>query len=425
MLSAALRELYTRVPFGVRLGTDAMAAACARAGNPERAFASVHIAGTNGKGSVSALTEAAARASGLRTGLYTSPHLARFAERVRISGEVIDDDALAEALTAALRFGPDLTFFEVATLASLLAFRRAGVELAVLEVGLGGRHDATNVVGPPSLRLTAITRIALDHTDRLGADLPSIAREKAGIAKAGVPLVVGPVPPEVRAAIAEVALARGALPVWTEDEPGDDEPAGARDAPDETYPARNERLARRVCRALGLDAGSVQLGFDRARWPGRFEWLETPDGPWLFDAAHNPDGAQALTASIARDLAGNGSEPSVAPRGWPPGATLRERPLALVFGALADKDFAATLAILAPLTPRRFYAEPRSRAAAPPAALAALAGGQAMGTPADALCAARAAVGLRGVVLVCGSVSLVGEARALLLGEAMDPPVGM
>ncbi|HRG99791.1 MAG TPA: hypothetical protein PLR99_26275, partial [Polyangiaceae bacterium] len=253
MLSDALRELYTRVPFGVRLGTEAMAEACARAGNPERAFASVHIAGTNGKGSVSALTEGAARASGLRTGLYTSPHLARFAERVRVSGEVLADEALAEALAEALRLGPDLTFFEVATLAAFLAFRRAGVELAVLEVGLGGRHDATNVVAPPGVRLTAITRIALDHTDRLGPDLPSIAREKAGIAKAGVPLVVGPVPPAVRDAIAEVARARGALPRWADDAPADDH-----DALDQGYPARNERLARRVCRELGLDARATQ-----------------------------------------------------------------------------------------------------------------------------------------------------------------------
>lgn len=413
MLPLALRELFARVPFGVRLGTEAMAEACARAGNPERAFASVHIAGTNGKGSVSALTEGAARAAGLRTGLYTSPHLARFAERVRVAGEPLGDDALAEALLEALRLGPTLTFFEVATLAAFLAFRRAGVELAVVEVGLGGRHDATNVVGPPALRATVITRIALDHTDRLGADLPSIAREKAGIAKAGVPLIVGPVSPEVRSAIDEVAQARGALPQWADDEPAK--------ATAESYQARNERLASRVCRALGLDDRAVREGFGATRWPGRYEWLETDRGPWLLDAAHNPDGAGALAEAVALSL----DPGQAAPRGWPLGATLRDRPLALVFGALADKDFATTLAHLAPLTPLRFYAEPKSRAAAPASTLAALASGRPMATLEEALQAARAAVGPEGVVLVCGSISLVGEARARLLGEPMDPPVGM
>jgi len=207
-LEAALSRQYARVPLGMRLGLSPMREVCARAGHPERAFRAVHIAGTNGKGSVCAMVESITRATGIRTGLYTSPHLCRFAERIRVDGASIGDEALAALLTRALDEGPDLSFFETATLAAFLAFREAGVELAVLEVGLGGRLDATNVVPRPAT--AAITRIAFDHMDKLGSTLVEIAREKAGIAKPGLELLVGDVSPEVRAAIDEVARAHGA-----------------------------------------------------------------------------------------------------------------------------------------------------------------------------------------------------------------------
>src|ERR1700685_738067 len=145
-LAAVLRRLYERVPLGMRLGLGPMRDACARRGHPERAFSVVHVAGTNGKGSVCAMVESIARAHGLRTGLYTSPHLVRFAERIRIDGEPISDAALEAALAQALALGPDLSFFETATLAAFIALRNAKVELAVLEVGIGGRLDATNVI---------------------------------------------------------------------------------------------------------------------------------------------------------------------------------------------------------------------------------------------------------------------------------------
>src|SRR5580698_1143434 len=163
----------------MRLGLGPMRDACARMGHPEDAFAAVHVAGTNGKGSVCAMLESIARAQGLRTGLYTSPHLCRFAERIRIDGEPISDPQLADLLYGALHEGPDLSFFEVATLTAFLAFRQASVDVGILEVGLGGRLDATNVL--PQVRAAAITRIALDHADRLGPTLVDIAREKAGI----------------------------------------------------------------------------------------------------------------------------------------------------------------------------------------------------------------------------------------------------
>ena len=201
-LSRALHDLYARVPLGMRLGLDAMRAACTRAGNPELSFEVAHVAGTNGKGSTCAMVESMARAAGKKTGLYTSPHLCRFAERIRIDGEPISDETLADVLDRALDLGPELSFFEAATLAAFLAFRDANVDVAVVEVGIGGRLDATNVVARP--RVTAITRVALDHMDRLGDTLESIAREKAGIAKPGVAMVLGPMAHNVRAAALEV-----------------------------------------------------------------------------------------------------------------------------------------------------------------------------------------------------------------------------
>ena len=162
MLEDALARLYARIPLGMRLGLDPMRAACARLGHPERAFESVHVAGTNGKGSVCAMVESIARAAGLKTGLFTSPHLCRFAERIQIGGEPLDDATLTETLDRALDGAPELSFFETATLAAFLAFRDAKVDIAIVEVGIGGRLDATNVLPRP--RAAAITRIALDHT---------------------------------------------------------------------------------------------------------------------------------------------------------------------------------------------------------------------------------------------------------------------
>jgi len=165
----ALRSVYARIPLGMRLGLAAMEEACARLGHPEQAFPTVHVAGTNGKGSVAAMVEAIAREHGLRTGLFTSPHLARFAERIQIDGQPIGDGALLAVLERAITGGADLSFFETTTLAAFLAFREAKVDIAVVEVGLGGRLDATNVI--PSPRAACITRIAFDHMDKLGKSL--------------------------------------------------------------------------------------------------------------------------------------------------------------------------------------------------------------------------------------------------------------
>jgi dihydrofolate synthase/folylpolyglutamate synthase len=399
-----MEALYERVPLGMRLGLEPMRAACVKAEHPERAFQVAHVAGTNGKGSTCAMVEAMARAAGKKTGLYTSPHLCRFAERIRIDGEPISDEELADVLERALAFGPDLSFFETATLAAFLAFRDHKVDLAVLEVGIGGRLDATNVIPPP--RIAAITRIAFDHMDRLGNTLEEIAREKAGIAKAGVPILLGPMAPVVRAAALDVALAAGALPIVM----GDDPDAVTRDAIAlglrGTYQHDNARIASRIARELGIPDAARREGLAATCWPGRFEHVEVPRGPlggsWLLDGAHNPDGARALVLALA-ELS----------------------PSTVVFGVLADKAWSEMLDVLTSLPCPRIYVAPRGRAAADPTLLAAHAPGHVAASIPDALLSAQRDRRPGSPILVCGSLSLVGEARAHLLGIPEDPPVSL
>ncbi len=390
----ALRRLYERIPLGMRLGLEPMREASVRTGHPERAFPVVHVAGTHGKGSVSAMVEAIARSHGMRTGLYTSPHLCRFAERIRLDGEPVTDDALADLLGRALDEGPDLSFFETATLAAFLAFREARVDIAVVEVGLGGRLDATNVI--PTPRAAAITRIALDHTDRLGTTLVEIAREKAGIAKPGLDLVLGPMPPDVRAAIDEVAHAAGATTTML----ADSAPLPSVIGLAGTHQKDNARIAAELARRIGASARAIDDGLADVRWPGRLERI----GNVLLDAAHNPDGAEALAAHV-RTL------------GIPP-----ER-VSLVFGTLADKDWAPMLDTLAPLAKSRLYVAPSgaSRSAVDPSAMVARHAGTVSQSLPEALAASRQA----GLTVVAGSLVLVGQARALLLGLPRDPPVAL
>ena len=184
-LKPTLERLYARIPLGRKLGLDRVQAACQRFGNPERAFTAVHIAGTNGKGTVAAFVAAMGRAAGLKIGLYTSPHLHRFAERIMIDGAPIDEAVMVPLLNRVMDVAPDLTFFEVATVAAFVAFRDAGVQLAVLETGLGGRLDATNGIPPPPV--AAITRVSFDPMLDLGDTLGKIAVDPGRPVTGGVP----------------------------------------------------------------------------------------------------------------------------------------------------------------------------------------------------------------------------------------------
>jgi dihydrofolate synthase/folylpolyglutamate synthase len=422
-LPRALERLAPLVKRGMVPGLDAMRAALAASGDPQRAIPCVHVAGTNGKGSVSATVDAVLRASGLRVGLYTSPHLHRFVERVRVDGEPLGEPlaaALADAILREVDAGalPDLTFFEAATLLAWRAFEREGVAFAVLEVGLGGRLDATTVCAP---RVTAITRIALEHTAVLGTTLDAIAREKAGILKPGVPCVLGPglaraLNPEAREAIEQVARAVGA-PLY-------DAPTIAREGaavralwrgrelvlrPSLAGPWHAENLAvalgviDRLCDAgVAVSPAALAAGVASVRWPARMERI----GDVLLDAAHNPDGVAALVAAL-------------------PEVLQKAHLGAMVFGASRDKDYAPMMATLARvIDPSRWYlAAAAMQRAAEPEALASLMGGVACESPEAALALARARCAPGEVVLVCGSIFLVAAVRAALLGIAQDPSI--
>ncbi len=331
--------LFALEPFGIKFGLDNISIIVARLGHPERAFRSVHVAGTNGKGSVTAMVDAALRAAGHRSARYTSPHLVNLSERFVIDGRPVSDAALATAIGVVrdaidgLRADGGLdvqpTFFEATTAVAFELFRGAHVDVAVLEVGLGGRLDATNVVCPPGLLATAITSIAFDHQLYLGTTLREIAIEKAGIIKHRTPVVVGPLEPDAAAAIADVAASREALLIRATVSDCDGMVIGLAGA----HQRSNAAVAMRVlqlldARGVTVPAGAIETGLAHPQWPGRLDVRRLANGrELLLDAAHNPAGA----ASLASYLKAEGGEP---------------RPL--VFAAMRDKDVSGMFGALLP-----------------------------------------------------------------------------
>ncbi len=404
-LAATLERLYALLPHGRKLGLDRMQAACDKMGNPERAFEAVHVAGTNGKGTVCAFTAAIGRAAGRKVGLYTSPHLIRFAERIQIDGEPLDDDTLVRLLDQVMDEAPELTFFEVATLTAFLAFREAGVELAVLEVGLGGRLDATNVIPPP--RVAVITRIAFDHMVELGETLAAIATEKAGIIKQGSRVVVGKLHPDAMEVVEDRVAEVGARLV----ELGSPEPIpGAPLAyPRIAMMGSNLAVAVTTGRELGYSPEVIAQGIEKTSWPGRNELLHRNGQELtLLDCAHNPDGAVALSHVL---------DPSVL------GEIESRRDVALVFGAIQGKNWKAMLSRLEQAAGHRVFVAPPVSKAVDPHVMAEAVGGEVVEDVGSALARAREIVGEHGVVVVTGSTFLVGAARAALLGLPADPAV--
>ncbi|HYO94453.1 MAG TPA: folylpolyglutamate synthase/dihydrofolate synthase family protein [Polyangiaceae bacterium] len=406
-LKTTLERLYKLVPRGRKLGLERMQAACERFGNPERSFTAVHVAGTNGKGTVCAFVASMGRAAGLRLGLYTSPHLQRFAERISINGEPIDDALLVPLLNQVMDRAPELTFFEVATLTAFLAFREAGVQLAVLEVGLGGRLDATNVIPPP--RVAAITRVAFDHVAELGDTLAKIAAEKAGIIKPGSAVVLGKLHPDARGVAEQRALEVGARLVPL----GNPEPiSGAPLAyPRVALLGSNLAVAVTIGRELGFTPEVLAYGVENTVWPGRNELLHRNGQELtLLDCAHNPDGAVALSHAL---------DPSVL-------ADIESRrEIALVFGTLSSKNWRAMLRRLEQVAGQRVFVAPPVPNAVNPREMLQVTSGEVAASVEEALARARALVGSKGVVVVAGSTFLVGRARALLLNLPTDPPVDL
>jgi dihydrofolate synthase/folylpolyglutamate synthase len=412
---ALLARLESLRSLGVDFGLERVQRALAALGSPEQRLPAVQIAGTNGKGSTAAMTEAILRAAGWRTGLYTSPHLCRFTERIHVAGAEVDGDRLARLDTAVAATGVPLTYFEVATVLALQVMAEERVELGVLETGLGGRLDAVTACAPLA---TAITSIGWDHMDFLGTTLASIAREKAGVLKAGVPCFLARVPPEADAAIDEVARAVGApllrLGRDFDVEPELPEPAlaGAHQRANAAIAVALAReIARRQERALPAEA--ISAGLTGVRWPARLERVATPAGEVLLDCAHNPEGAEVLAAEL----------PSI----------VGERRAVLVLSIVAGKDLGGVLRPLLPLFPEVVATRSRNARALPPAELAAAveAFSHAAGRMAPrthvvdgaraALAESRRLAGSTGLVVVAGSIFLAAEARAALLGERVDP----
>ncbi|HEV8581695.1 MAG TPA: folylpolyglutamate synthase/dihydrofolate synthase family protein [Thermoanaerobaculia bacterium] len=406
---------------GIKLGLERARAILAAMGEPQRRFPAVLIAGTNGKGSTSALLAAIAGAAGYRTALYTSPHLEHVEERLQIGGQTIPSPRFAGLLADVVELaeretGSPPTYFEAVTLAAFRWFAEEEVDLAVVEVGLGGRLDATNLCDPI---LSLITPIAFDHREFLGDTLASIAREKAGILRSGRPALAWIEEPEAAGSVRKAAFEIGARLRFASEEVriGEVEAlgwAGQRvrlTTPARRYDLQLALLGAHQAKNLGLAVRGAEaladLGFERidppaiaegtaaCRWPGRLEPIELPDGRRvLLDAAHNVSGAAMLADFLDR----------------------LGRPVDLLFGVLADKDYEEMLSLLASRAQRVVLTKPPSPRAKDPAALAALLPGhETVIVEPDPAHALERALDLKGEILVvCGSIFLVGEIRSRL-----------
>ncbi len=405
---------------GIKLGLDPMRAMLDRLGRPDKTFVAVTVAGTNGKGSVAAVIERGLRASGRRTGRYTSPHLTHIEERIVIDGRPIDaaafDRAGARVHDAAQALSSPPSFFEATTALALVAFRDAGVETAVLEVGLGGRLDATNVVDAP---LAVITNIGLDHQAYLGDTIEAIAAEKAGVIKAGATVVVGQTRARALDVIAAIAARAGASLVYAPDGVVAPAAVGRRfsdvtlTTPHSRYgtlrlnvPGRhqvdNAVTAVRALEEAGrlgfapVSHAAVRLAIEDVQWAGRLEWRRWRHCDVLVDGAHNPDGARALVAYLAE--------------------TTCER-VPMVFGMMRDKHIADVIAILAPCASAFIVTASGSPRAAKPSQLAQIVATMAPAAPCVIAQSPEEALGhavlMGSPVVVAGSLFLAGDVLLL------------
>src|SRR5512139_4064520 len=437
----AIAYLYGLQKHGIKLGLKNIRTLAALLGDPQASFRSVHVAGTNGKGSVAAMICSILRARGFRVGLFTSPHLVSFTERIRVDDEQISESDVV-GLTAEIRemisrnageiSAP--TFFEFVTAVAFEYFRRRAVEWAVVEVGMGGRLDSTNIIRPEA---SVISRISYDHQTFLGNTLREIAAEKAGIIKGGVPVISASQEDEAGEVIAAAAEERTApLSVFGKDFSGllrSSDPRGI------SFDYRDEALSldslavplagdhqlfnaclavRAALTALGRTSGAgmqtgeaatvtsdlqfLRDGLSKVRWPGRLEFIEG-DPPLLLDGAHNPDAAKKLSSFVREHLPG--------------------RAVILVTGVMADKDVRGILEPLLSVASETIVTTPQYDRAAPPERLAEIAASLGFTSRtahriSDALALARelarARSAERPLVLVTGSFFTVGEAKEIL-----------
>jgi dihydrofolate synthase/folylpolyglutamate synthase len=412
-----LYALGNELKAGAKFGLERMQTLLEGMGHPERGQRFVHVAGTNGKGSTCAMIASALRRSGLRSGLYTSPHLIEPTERIQINGQVVTPTAFAQAfervhavaerLLQEGRLDAHPSYFETVTAMALAIFRE-GCEIGVMEVGLGGRLDATNVISP---ELCVITPVAYDHEFYLGNTLEAIAGEKAGILKPGVPVIVARQQAEAEAVIMERARTLDCEVIRTADYAVCDVRASARDCEFTLDSAKyrcplpgrhqveNAKAAILACRRLGIPVSAIQAGLTAAAWPGRLEFISrNPD--FVLDGAHNPAGAAALADYIQEFCA--------------------DRPVWLVYGAMRDKAIEEVTGQLFPLAERLIVTAPDFPRALRPEAILEVHGhpnATVAATIREAIGIARSAPP-EGVVFFTGSLFVVGEARGLLVGAS-------
>jgi dihydrofolate synthase/folylpolyglutamate synthase len=432
-----IRWLYGLQHFGVKLGLDNIRSLLDVLGHPERRFPCLLVGGTNGKGSVAAMLESMLRAHGVPTGMFTSPHLVRPNERIRIDGEDITDEELDRNLQNVRSrieqaINDDVlpvhpSFFEVITATSLLSFKERNVAAAVLEVGLGGRLDATNAVDAD---LSVVVSVDMDHTKTLGDSLTKIAREKGGIVKPGKPLVSGVVQQRAIDVLREIARLRGAQYcdaraqiALDEDADGAVSLSGASAKYDRLriplagrHQLDNARIAVAALECFAPSVGiepnpeAVRLGLEGVRWSGRLQWIES-DGmpPMLLDAAHNPAGVQALIAYLR--------------------CIDRPKPVA-VFGATSGKPLERMLRPMSAWVESIIVTRPPVNRGLGPDAVAEEARlwfhqVDVVPDPAEALALAAERAGRARYVLVTGSLHLVGEILGELEGARVPGPIAL
>ena len=366
----AARILLDRQNFIKKDGLDRVYACLGRLGDPHEKISAVHVTGTNGKGSVCALFDSVFRAAGLRTGLFISPHLVSLTERITIDGREMDKEDFAALLEEVFKAGPDLSFFELLTCMAFLHFERSRTDIAIIEVGIGGRLDTTNVLPRPAL--SVITSVDLDHQKYLGETIGEVAGQKAGIIKNGGICLAPMLPEAARSPILleaqkQQAQIRFLAPVF--DVAGYDWPRGLMRL---RHKKTGEEMelgllgpsqvsnATLVYEGVSVLAGSggpsvsrAQLveGFMRVYWPGRFHILERSGSVFILDGAHNPEAARSFAATFDR-------------------SPFKEKSPVFVFGILNDKDYLSVLRTLAPYAAKAVFTRPPSERAADPCALA-------------------------------------------------------
>lgn len=396
--AAAVDWLYGTQLHGIRLGLEPVWRLLKALDVDPARTRFIHVAGTNGKGSVCAMLDAITRAAGIRTGLFTSPHLVRFSERIRLNGQEISEEAVAAGLTRIrdliARWEHSPTFFEITTALALAWFQEQQANLVILETGLGGRLDATNVVTP---LVSVLTPIDFDHQQWLGPTLADIAREKAGIIKAGVPVVSAPQPGEAAAVFREVAAAQSAPLRWV-DAPLEGVPVGLAGR----HQRWNAALAVAALEAARLEAppAAIASGLASVQWPGRFQRLGER---LILDGAHNPASARQLVETWSDQFRGQKAT--------------------LILGVLQDKDVRSLCSALLPLAARVLCVPVQSPRTTAPEDLARLIGTLSpieCATAPSVAAALEAAAAHPEPALVAGSLFLVGE--ALSFCQHQPPP---